>query len=145
VLGSGAQRRSMAYVDDICQGLLLADHVPAARGGTYWIAGERAHALSEIVATVEDVLANDFGMKVKGRQLRLPGFVGDVAELVDRALQSVGLYHQKLHVLGEMNKTIACRIDRAKRELGYAPTVDLREGMRRSLAWVIEAYGGIDG
>jgi nucleoside-diphosphate-sugar epimerase len=143
VLGSGEQRRSMAYVDNICQGLLLCDHVDAAKGRTYWIADERPYPMREIVDTVEKVLAEDFGMKVTGKRMKLPALLGDVAELIDGGLQGVGLYHQKFHVLSEMNKTIACSVERAKRELGYAPTVALREGMRRSVAWVIEKYGGI--
>jgi nucleoside-diphosphate-sugar epimerase len=40
-------------------------------------------------------------------------------------------------VLSEMNKTIACSIARAEKELGYRPAVDLEEGMRRSLAWCV--------
>jgi nucleoside-diphosphate-sugar epimerase len=42
-----------------------------------------------------------------------------------------------------MNKTIACSIDKANRVLGYAPAVDLREGMRRSLRWVFDRQGGL--
>ena len=53
-------------------------------------------------------------------------------------LQSVGLYHQKFHVLGEMDKTIACSIAKAAEELGYAPKVALEEGMRRSIHWILE-------
>jgi len=56
----------------------------------------------------------------------------------DGLLQSVGLYHQKFHVLSEMNMTIACDITRAKEELGYRPLVELREGMRRSIAWCLD-------
>jgi nucleoside-diphosphate-sugar epimerase len=37
-----------------------------------------------------------------------------------------------------MNKTIACSVARAERELGYNPTVALEEGMRRSLKWCAE-------
>jgi nucleoside-diphosphate-sugar epimerase len=40
-----------------------------------------------------------------------------------------------------MNLTIACSIDKARRELGFEPAVDLEEGMRRSLRWVFETYG----
>jgi nucleoside-diphosphate-sugar epimerase len=57
--------------------------------------------------------------------------------MVDKMLQSLGLYHQKIHVLSEMDKTIACTIDKAERELGYAPKVDLEEGMRRSVSWML--------
>ena len=49
----------------------------------------------------------------------------------------MGFYHQKIHVLSEMNKTIACSIEKAQRELGYNPPVALEEGMRRSLAWCL--------
>ncbi len=55
-------------------------------------------------------------------------------------IQRLGLYQQKIHVLSEMNKNIACSVEKAQRELGYAPTVELEEGMRRSLAWC-QAHG----
>lgn len=137
ILGDGEQRRSMAYVDNICQGLILAATRPEANGETYWIADERPYTINEIVSTVEDVLERDFGIPCSKRRLRLPSFVGDVAWLLDYGLQSVGLYHQKIHVLGEMNKTIACSIEKARRELGYAPRYELREGMRRSIEWCL--------
>jgi nucleoside-diphosphate-sugar epimerase len=37
-----------------------------------------------------------------------------------------------------MNKTIACSVAKAERELNYRPAIDLEEGMRRSLQWCIE-------
>jgi len=44
-------------------------------------------------------------------------------------------------VLSEMNKTIACSVEKAKKELGYNPKVSLEEGMRRSLRWVWNNLG----
>jgi nucleoside-diphosphate-sugar epimerase len=70
--------------------------------------------------------------------MRLPGLASGVAWCVDWLLQSVGLYHQKIHVLSEMNKTIACSIALAEREIGYRPRVDLEEGMRRSIRWMLD-------
>ena len=58
------------------------------------------------------------------------GFIGGI--------QALGGYHQKIHVLSEMNRTISCTIEKAQRELGYKPTIELEEGMRRSLAEVYE-------
>jgi nucleoside-diphosphate-sugar epimerase len=128
----------MAYVDNICQGMLLAERTPAAAGQTYWIADRRPYAMNEIVDTIERVLERDFGVPVAHKRRRLPGWVSGVAYGVDGALQGLGLYHQKIHVLSEMNKTIACSIAKAERELGYDPKVRLEEGMRRSIAWVRE-------
>jgi nucleoside-diphosphate-sugar epimerase len=45
---------------------------------------------------------------------------------------------QVLHVLGELKDTIACDISRARKELGYAPTIVLYDGMRASVRWCLE-------
>lgn len=136
LVGDGQNVRSMAYIDNLAQGLLLAASRPNAAGQTYWIADERPYAMCEILDTVERVLEQDFQVPCAHRRMRLPGFASEVAWLVDKSLQSVGLYHQKIHVLSEMNKSIACSVDRAQRELGFRPTVALEEGMRRSLRWL---------
>jgi nucleoside-diphosphate-sugar epimerase len=138
LVGDGGNRRSMAYTDNIAQGLLLCERTPDAAGRTYWIADRRPYSMIEIVETVADVLEKDFGMTVKRGQIRLPGIVSEVALLADRLIQGVGLYQQKIHVLSEMNKNIACSIERAQRELGYDPKVELREGMRRSVQALLD-------
>jgi nucleoside-diphosphate-sugar epimerase len=135
IVGDGHNKRSMAYIDNLCQGLMLAATAEKANGQTYWIADERPYTMNEVVETVERLLEGEFGQKCAHDRLRLPGFVSEVAGLCDWTLQGLGVYHQKMHVLSEMNKTIACSVQRAKEELGYRPTVSLEEGMRRSIAW----------
>ena len=137
IVGSGKARRSMSYVDNTSLGLLLAAASDAAAGETYWIADERPYSMNEIVDTVEDLLEKDFGMQVDRGRMKLPGVASEVALAVDAAVQAVGLYQQKVHVLSEMNQTIACSVEKARRELGYEPGVDLREGMRRSIEWCL--------
>lgn len=138
LMGRGENRRSMGYVDSLAYGILLATHVPAAANRTYWLADERPYPMAEIIDTVRTVLHDDFGIAVKPTTIKLPGIVADAARLADWALQKTGLYNQEIHVLSEMNLTIACSIERARHELGYKPLVDLREGMRRSIAWCLE-------
>jgi nucleoside-diphosphate-sugar epimerase len=138
IVGSGNNLRSMAYVDNLCQGLVLAAIRERTAGQVYWIADERPYAMNEIVDTIERLLETEFGHKCAHKRMKLPGIASEVAWLVDKTLQSLGLYHQKFHVLSEMNKTIACSVARARAELGYRPTVALEEGMRRSLKWCVE-------
>ncbi|NLF02606.1 MAG: hypothetical protein GX601_16685, partial [Anaerolineales bacterium] len=138
LMGDGGNQRSLTYIDNLCQGLLLAERTPAANGQTYWVADQRPYTMSEIIDTVERLMEEEFGLPVAHRRMRLPSIASEIAGLADGLLQGVGLYHQKVHVLSEMNKTIACSVDKAQRELGYAPTVALEEGMRRSLAWCVE-------
>jgi nucleoside-diphosphate-sugar epimerase len=137
IVGDGEARRSMSYVDNTALGLQLAGAAPTAAGHTYWIADERPYSMNEIVDTVEDLLENEFGMQVAHDRMRLPSVASEVAMAIDAAIQAAGLYEQKIHVLSEMNKTIACSVERARRELGYQPTVELREGMRRSIEWCL--------
>lgn len=138
VVGGGNNYRSMVYIDNLCQGLMLAASRAEAVGETYWIADAEPYTMNQVLDTVERLMEEEFGFEVAHRRLRLPGLASEVALAVDWALQSVGLYHQKVHVLSEMNKTIACTIDKARAELGYAPAVALEEGMRRSLRWCID-------
>jgi nucleoside-diphosphate-sugar epimerase len=138
IVGDGKNRRSMAYVDNICQGLLLCEKVAKAAGEVYWIADRRPYEMNEIIDTIEKVLEKDFDVKCAHKRMKLPGFASEVAWLVDVTMQGMGGYHQKIHVLSEMNKTIACTIAKAEKELGYDPKVDLEEGMRRSIKWMYE-------
>jgi nucleoside-diphosphate-sugar epimerase len=94
--------------------------------------------VQEIVDTVRSVLEDEFGIACARGTLRLPAVVGRVARGVDGGLQWAGVYRQEIHVLGEMSETIACSIARARAELGYVPTVALREGMTRSVRWCLE-------
>jgi nucleoside-diphosphate-sugar epimerase len=137
LMGRGENRRSMGYVDSLAFGILLAAEAAVAAGRIYWLADERPYAMAEIVATVREVLRDDFGMAVKPTTVHVPGILSDVARVADWMLQAAGLYNQEIHVLSEMNLTIACSIERAQQELGYQPLVDLREGMRRSVAWCL--------
>jgi nucleoside-diphosphate-sugar epimerase len=139
LIGDGANRRSMGYVDSLALGLLLCATVPRAAGNTYWLADAEPYPMADIIDTVKAVLRDDFAMKVADRSPRLPAMVSDIARLADAGIQACGLYHQKIHVLSEMNLTIACDIGKARRELGYAPLVELREGMRRSIQWCLDA------
>ena len=138
VVGPGTNLRSMAYVDNLCQGLILAATVPHAAGQIYWIADRQPYAMNEIVDTIERLLETEFGHKCAHKRMRLPGIASEIAWLADKSLQALGIYHQKIHVLSEMNKTIACSVARAERELGYQPKIALEEGMRRSLRWCAE-------
>jgi nucleoside-diphosphate-sugar epimerase len=135
IVGSGKNLRSMAYVDNLCQGLLLAAITERAKGQTYWIADRRPYSMNEIMNTVERLLETEFDQECAHKRLRLPGLASEIALMMDWMLQTIGLYHQRIHVLSEMNKTIACSVNRAERELGYRPTIELEEGMRRSLRW----------
>ena len=137
VFGDGQQRRSMVYVDNLVQGVVAAELVPTPAGRAWWIADARPYTVTEIVETVGRALEEE-GFTVKPNRVRLPAFAGRMAERADALAQRAGRYVQAVHVLGEMDKTIACDISVAQEELGYDPQVALEEGMRRSIRWCVE-------
>jgi len=134
VVGDGRQRRSMVYVDNLVQGVVRAELTATAAGRAWWIADARPYEVVEIVETVGRALRAE-GFEVTPNRLRIPAFAGRWAERADALIQRTGRYVAPVHVLGEMDKTIACDIDVARAELGYDPDVELEEGMRRSIRW----------
>lgn len=137
VIGDGMNRRSMGYVDSLALGILLATHKNEAANQIFWLADKRPYTMLEIINGIKEVMRNDFGIKVSPKQLMLPSFISDVARMSDGMIQFFGFYNQKIHVLSEMNMTIACSINKAEEILGYSPLVELKEGMRRSIDWCL--------
>ena len=138
VIGDGRQRRSMVYVDNLVQGIVRAELTPTAPGRGWWIADAEPYEVNDIVATVGRALRAEGLRRSRRTALRLPAVAGRLAERADALVQRAGRYVQQVHVLGEMDKTIACDISVARAELGYEPDVALEEGMRRSIRWCIE-------
>ena len=134
LVGDGTNRRSMVYTGNLVHGIRRAEVAAAAPGRAYWIADSEPYSMADVLATVRRAFEAE-GLAVTGGQPRLPRAAGLFAERVDRALQSVGRYHQAVHVLGELKDTIACDISRARDEIGYDPPVSLFEGMRESIRW----------
>jgi nucleoside-diphosphate-sugar epimerase len=136
IFGDGRQRRSMVYVGNLVQGIVRAELTPTPPGRGWWIADADIPTVNDIVATVRLVL-REAGLEVTSRQVRLPAVVSTLAERADRLVQRAGRYSAPLHVLGELDHTIACDISVARAELGYDPDVALAEGMRRSVQWCL--------
>jgi len=138
VTGTGENLRSLAYVDNLCQGLILCEKVPEANGQTYWLSDKKPYTMNQIIDGIERVMEKDFGIPVAHRRRRLPGLVSGMALLADTIIQGLGWYQQEIHVLAEMNKNIACSILKAQKDMGYDPRIELEEGMRRSIKWLLD-------
>lgn len=136
VCGSGHNRRSMVHTDNLVEAVRCAERADSPPGGAFWVADARPYAMAEILDTVRRALTDE-GLDVRPQRLRLPDAAADIADRLDRSLQRMGRYVAELHVLGEMNKTIACDIARARAELGYTPRIELYDGMRSSIRWCL--------
>ncbi len=138
IIGDGENKRSMVYTENLSQGLILAALSNKSDGQTYWIADSKAYPMNEIIETTRKVMENEFGIKCKKASIRLPSLISELAFVIDKTLQTFGMYQQKIHVLSEMNKNIFCSIKKAENELGYKAEFELYSGMKESIKWCFE-------
>lgn len=131
VLGSGRIFYHLTYVDDLVAGFRLCGEVPGIAGRIYILAGAEVTTLNELVG----LIATESG--VPPPRMRLPVWpfwiAGAACEAVCAPLGiEPPIYRRRVDFF---TKSRAFDITRARQELGYAPSVGLREGIRRTLEW----------
>jgi dihydroflavonol-4-reductase len=131
ILGRGEIYYHLTYIDDLVDGLQLCGEVPAAAGRTYILAGGEVTTLNELV----QLIASEAGVAPVSMHLPVwPVWIaGALCEAVCRPLRlEPPLYRRRVDFF---TKSRAFDITRARRELGFAPTVALRDGIQRTLTW----------
>jgi nucleoside-diphosphate-sugar epimerase len=131
VLGDGRIFYHLTYIDDLVEGFRLCGETPRAAGRTYILAGAEVPTLNDLTALV----AEEAG--VPPPTLHVPAWpfwlAGAACEAVCAPFGiEPPLYRRRVDFF---TKSRAFDISRAREELGYAPSVSLRDGIRRTLGW----------
>ena len=131
MLGSGRVFYHLTYIDDLVEGFRLCGETPAAAGRTYLLGGPRYTTLAELVRIIAAEL------RVLPPRWRIPVWPVWLAGAFCEALcvplgVDPPLYRRRVDFF---TKSRAFDTARARRELGFAPAVDLVEGIRRTAAW----------
>lgn len=106
IYGDGEQSRDFTYIDNVVTANLLAAAAPAQK-----VAGQMMN-----VATGTEITLNETFAILR----ELTGYRGEAAHAEPRS--------------GDIRHSLA-DIGRARELLGYAPAVDFREGLRRTVEW----------
>jgi nucleoside-diphosphate-sugar epimerase len=135
VLGDGGIFYHLTYIDDLVEGFRLCGEEPAAAGRTYILAGGEVTTLNDLIT----LIAREAG--VDPPRLHLPVWpfwmAGAACEAVCAPFGlEPPIYRRRVDFF---TKSRAFDISRARQELGYAPRVGLREGVRRTLDWYRKA------
>jgi dihydroflavonol-4-reductase len=133
-LGDGEIYYHLTFIDDLVEGFRLCGVHPAAANRTYILAGGEVTMLNALVGLV----AEGAGVPVPTRHLPVWPFLaaGAVCEAVCGPLGiEPPIYRRRVDFF---TKSRAFDITRARTEIGYAPRVGLREGIRRTLDWYRE-------
>jgi nucleoside-diphosphate-sugar epimerase len=134
VLGSGNIFYHLTYIDDLVEGFRLCGEVPAAANRTYILAGGEVTTLNELMT----LIAREAGVEPPSWKLPVWPFwlAGAACEAVCVPLGlEPPLYRRRVDFF---TKSRAFDVARARAEIGYAPQVGLREGIRKTLAWYRE-------
>jgi nucleoside-diphosphate-sugar epimerase len=134
VLGSGDIFYHLTYIDDLTEGFRLCGESAAAANRTYILAGGEVTTLNELIS----LIAAEAGVAPPAVKLPVWPFwiAGAACETVCRPLGiEPPIYRRRVDFF---TKSRAFDISRARAEIGYAPQVGLRDGIRKTLAWYKE-------
>jgi len=131
ILGDGRIFYHLTHVDDLVEGFRLCGEVPQAAGRTYILAGGEVTTLNELVS----ITADEAGVPPPTLHLPVWPFwlAGAACEAICGPLGiEPPIYRRRVDFF---TKSRAFDIRRARAELGYAPRISLREGIRQTLDW----------
>ena len=114
ITGDGGETRDFTFVDDTVDGLLRAGASDRAVGQEFNVASARETRIADLAARINELTANDAGVT------------------------HVAARHW------DRRKRVYASIDRAHELIGYAPSIDLTEGLRRMVAWYRDNWARIE-
>jgi nucleoside-diphosphate-sugar epimerase len=131
IVGSGRSFYHPVFIDDLVSGFLLALDRPEAAGEAFLICGPSYVSQSELAALVaKHTGGRVLPFRVPARPIQ---WAGDLVEAICVPLGIEPPLHRRR--VDFWTKSRAFTIAKARRLLGYAPRVDLDEGVALTAAW----------
>jgi len=132
-IGSGRNALPFVYVTDVAQGLLLALDRDEAVGQAYNITNDRPLSQEEAWRAIADEIgARPPRVRVPYHPLLAAGYAAEQVAKAARVRSQPPVTRLGVMLFGGDNRH---SIDKARRDLGYAPSMPLREGVRLAAAW----------
>jgi nucleoside-diphosphate-sugar epimerase len=131
--GRGENHLPLIYAEDAARGILLAGEAPQAEGRSYLLVNDEPVTQQDFIRAIADELGA--AMPTRHIPYRVGVMLGTLAETAARLArrqQPPPVMRYGVQLLGGENRFI---ISRARHELGFSPSVDLAEGVRRSVEW----------
>ena len=131
-VGYRPQILTFVYVDDVVRAVFLA--MERGRiGGRYFLTDGRSYSSQMFSDLLKKHLGVGLLLRIKAplAVLRAVTFIGERYSRITRKITA--LNDDKYNIMRQRNWL--CDINPAREELGYKPTVELEEGVRRSVEW----------
>lgn len=129
----GEARQTPVYIDDLVKGILLAAE-KGKKSAVYHLAGEEILTAREIVR----VIASSCGRRIP--RFRLPLLPARLAALILEKIFSPLRREPPLNraKLSFFLQSKPLSIQKAKKELGFFPSIDFLQGLRMTISWYKE-------
>ena len=134
-VGYRRQDITFVYVSDVVQAVFLALEKGQA-GRKYFLSDGEVYQSTTFSDLIHEELGRPWWIRITAPVwvLRIVTFCG---EYIGRMTGKVtALNNDKYHILRQRNWR--CDIEPAKKELGYEPKVQLKEGVHRAISWYLE-------
>jgi 2-alkyl-3-oxoalkanoate reductase len=133
IVGPGDNALPFVYVTDVVQGLLLALAREHAVGQAYNITNDRPLTQQQFLAAIaHEIGASPPRVHIPYQALYAAGYGAEQLATLTRSRRQPVLTRLGVNLFGTDNRHA---IDKARRELGYHPMIDLRDGVRLAAAW----------
>jgi nucleoside-diphosphate-sugar epimerase len=135
LFSQGKAEMEFLYVENLIQALLLAEKKEEAIGETFNITDGCSYKISLVIET----MAKALNVNCKGRPM--PIALGVLAGIVIETLGKIIGFHppfsrSAVDWMSKNRNVYSC--EKAKLILGYNPSIDLPEGIRRTVSWYKE-------
>ena len=129
-VGSGQNRRTMIYIDDLVRATIQAAQHPKAAGAVFNVTDGRIHTLNEVIAAIAKALGK------KPPRLHLPSRpVRSMATLVDATTARLRMPAPSFGLLiDKLTEDVAAYGDNLCRQLSFRPEFDIEHGWQAALA-----------
>jgi nucleoside-diphosphate-sugar epimerase len=136
LVGKGDNRMPFVYVDDMVRGLLLALDHDAAPGNAYNISSDSPFTQRQMLTAIaEDTGGSPPGPSIPYQALYAAGYLAERLAVTLPSASRPPVTRLGVAFFGTDNRYA---IDKARAELGYQPTVGLRDGVRIAAEWYLE-------
>jgi nucleoside-diphosphate-sugar epimerase len=135
IVGKGDNPRSLCFIGNLVDGLMLLANRPDTNGKLYILSDNSPYTFNEIIKTISGV------MEQKIEVVHLPNILGNISWQINNLMGKLfNLYFIELYAMKTMQLHWECNITKAKKEIGYNPNVTLEMGIKSTMDWIKNDY-----
>jgi nucleoside-diphosphate-sugar epimerase len=135
IVGPGDNKLNMIYASDVADGLILAANHPQAGGHAYNLSSQGEITQRELLDTLCDTIGHP---RVTRRvSLKLAYRVGHLSEVIGRLIRLKRAPYITRRGVSLISRPTRFSSEKARRELGWRQQIDIHDGLRRELEWLL--------